>query len=111
MTTLTIPDRGSRSGNLVSERRRYQQQVAVLLETVTQGVEKLERLRARGLRGRALAEHEAELSAARRELAALVDSRERNRVPTRERGGCMHGAAIQAYAARNQHGRRYPRCG
>ena len=84
MTTLTIPDRGSRSGNLASERRRYQQQVAVLLETVTHGVENLERLRARGLRGRALAEHEAELSAARRELAALVDGRERNRVPTRD---------------------------
>ena len=81
MTSLTVPDRGSRSGNLASERRRYQQRVGVLLETVTHGVENLERLRARGLRGRALAEHEADLLAARRELAALVDSRERNRVP------------------------------
>ena len=82
MTSLTIADRDSRSGKPVSERRRYQQQVAILLQTVTQGVEKLDRLRARGLRGRALAEHEAELSVARRELAALVDSRKRERVPT-----------------------------
>jgi hypothetical protein len=82
MTSLTISDGGSRRASPPSERRRYQHQVATLLETVTQGVEKLERLRARGLRGRALAEHEAELSAARRELAAVVDSRERKTAPT-----------------------------
>ena len=86
MTSLIIPDLGSRRGRLASERRRYQHQVAILLERVTQGVDKLERLRARGLRGRALAEHEAELSAARRELAALVDSRDRKTAVSQNTG-------------------------
>jgi hypothetical protein len=83
MTSLTITDPVS---SVLSERRRYQRQVAILLETVTQGVEKLERLRARGLRGRALAEHEAELSAARGELAAFVDRRERKTAPAENSG-------------------------
>jgi len=61
---------------MAGERRHYQRQVAVLLEAISQGVERLERLRARGLRGRALTEPETELSVARRELAELIRGRE-----------------------------------
>ena len=67
---------------MTTERRHYQHQVTTLLETIRQGVEKLERLRARGLRGRALAEHEAELAAVRSELATLVSARELEHAPT-----------------------------
>jgi len=61
---------------MTSERRRYQDQVAALLETIGQGVQKLERLRAHGVRGRGLLDDEAELAVARQTLAALVRSRE-----------------------------------
>ena len=66
---------------MTSERRHYQRQVETLLETIRHGVEELERLRARGLRGRALAAPQAELSAARRALAELVSARERRSGP------------------------------
>jgi hypothetical protein len=66
---------------MTSERRRYQHDVEALLETIRHGVEELDGLRARGLRGRALAGHEAELAAVRSELAALVKGREPAAVP------------------------------
>ena len=84
--TPVASTRRPRESRTRSDRHRYQRQVATLLEAVTQGVEKLERLRARGLRGRALADHEAELSTARRELAALIESRQRGQVITHKAG-------------------------
>ncbi|HEX3807401.1 MAG TPA: hypothetical protein VHV52_11545 [Gaiellaceae bacterium] len=57
---------------MTDDRRRYQHEVARLLETIRQRVEKLERLRAVGVRERGLSEQEAELAGARRELATLV---------------------------------------
>ncbi len=67
---------------MTDDRRHYQGQVETLLETIRHGVEELERLRARGLRGRALADPQAEVSAARRALAELVSARERRSSPT-----------------------------
>jgi hypothetical protein len=67
---------------MTSDRRRYQQEVANLLETISHGVQEFERLRARGLRGRTLAEHEAELATARRQLAMLIHTREHETAPT-----------------------------
>jgi len=64
---------------MTSERRHYQHQVTNLLQAISQNVEKIERLRARGLRGRAITEQEIELSVARRELAELVRARENER--------------------------------
>ena len=58
---------------MTDDRRRHQHEVARLLETIGQDVEKLERLRAGGARGRGLAEQEAELDRSRRELASLVN--------------------------------------
>ncbi len=61
---------------MTAERRRYQQEVANLLDRIRQGVERLERLRARGVRGPALADDEAELDRVRGELAAVVRKRQ-----------------------------------
>lgn len=71
--TLTTKKGASRA------RRDYQHEVANLLQAISQGVARLERLRALGLRGRALAEQESELSATRHELAELVRVREHER--------------------------------
>jgi hypothetical protein len=57
---------------MTAERRRYQQQVASLLDQIGQGVERLEQLRARGLRGPALADDEAKVDRFRHELEAVV---------------------------------------
>ena len=59
---------GGRGGSVTAERRRYQQEVANLLDRIRQGVERLEGLRARGLRGPALADDQAELDRVRGEL-------------------------------------------
>ncbi|HEY4414042.1 MAG TPA: hypothetical protein VGN06_13695, partial [Gaiellaceae bacterium] len=52
-----------------TERQRH---VERLLGQIRDGVGDLERLRARGVRGRPLAEREHELSAAREQLAQIV---------------------------------------
>jgi len=53
---------------------RKQHHVEHLLEQIRDGVGELERLRARGLRGSALAEREHELELVRGELARVVAS-------------------------------------
>jgi hypothetical protein len=53
-------------------RSRYQRQVGALLESIGARVAEINRLRGRGLRGRALAEHETALALLREQLAVLV---------------------------------------
>lgn len=53
-------------------RRRHRDEVEALLEQIRDGVQDVLRLKARGLRGRALAERKQEIAGTRRRLAALV---------------------------------------
>jgi hypothetical protein len=58
-----------------NDRRRYQHEVARLLEAIRLAVTDLYRLRARGIGGRGLADHENELSKLRNNLATLISAR------------------------------------
>lgn len=55
-----------------AQRAGYQREVDALLEQIRRRVDELHRLRARGVRGAALADLKRELGRSRRQLAGLV---------------------------------------
>ena len=55
-----------------TDQHRYQRRVEALLDQIRDRVEELQRLKARGVRGRALIERKQELARTREQLAAVV---------------------------------------
>jgi hypothetical protein len=55
-----------------TDQHRYQRSVEALLDQIRSRVEELQRLKARGVRGSALAERKQELARTREQLAAVV---------------------------------------